>query len=174
MAPSLRRAASPCLSLRIRVSAAICFARLYIVPKLPLFLSAHPDIDVDLLLEDRNVDLVQEGVDVALRMGATTDPGMTIRKIVEKRRLLMATPGYFERNGTPQTPDDLMKHQAIIYTRDNGGEAFTFRRNGEKTPVTLLGRVRVSATEGLRAGVLAGIGFTVTSEFAFSPELKTG
>src|SRR3984957_11645218 len=62
------------LSGRLRGSTAVCFARLHIVPKLPAFLAAHPDLEVDLLLEDRKVDLVEESVDVALRMGALTDP----------------------------------------------------------------------------------------------------
>jgi DNA-binding transcriptional LysR family regulator len=159
------------LSGRVRVSAAVCFARLHIVPKLSAFLAAHPNVEVDLLLEDRNVDLVEEGVDVALRMGPLTDPGMTIRKIAERRRLVMATPEYFERCGKPETPGELIGHQAVIYTRDNGGEAFTFRRGTEQTSIGLSGRVRISATEGLRAAVFAGVGLTVASEFAFSPEL---
>ncbi|WP_323991594.1 LysR family transcriptional regulator [Nguyenibacter sp. L1] len=162
------------LSGRVRVSAAVCFARLHIVPKLPAFLETHPNVEVELLLEDRNVDLVAEGVDVALRMGPLTDPNMTIRKIAERRRLVIATPEYFERNGKPETPGELIGHQAVIYTRDNGGEDFTFTRNTEQTSIGLSGRVRISATEGLRAAVFAGVGLTVASEFAFSPELKTG
>jgi DNA-binding transcriptional LysR family regulator len=144
------------------------------VPKLPAFLAAHPDLEVDLLLEDRKVDLVEEGVDVALRMGALTDPTMTARKIDERRRRVMATPEYFERYGKPQTPGDLVGYHAVIYTRDNGGEAFTFSRGAEQIAIKLSGRVRISATEGLRAAVFASVGLTIVSEFAFSPELKTG
>ena len=80
----------------------------------------------------------------------------------------------FARHGTPETPGALIGHEAVTYTRDNGGEAFTFRRDTAETSVNLAGRVRVSATEGLRAAVFAGIGLTVASEFAFSPELKSG
>jgi DNA-binding transcriptional LysR family regulator len=162
------------LSGRVRVSAAVCFARLHIVPKLPVFLEAHPGVEVDLLLEDRNVDLVEEGVDVALRMGAITDPNMTVRKIAERRRLVMATPDYFDRHGRPETPADLIAHQAVIYTREHPSDAFSFRRDGVETSVSISGRVRISATEGLRAAVFAGVGLTVASEFAFAPELKSG
>jgi DNA-binding transcriptional LysR family regulator len=168
------RGAAAGLSGRLRVSTAVCFARLHIVPKLPAFLAAHPDLEVDLLLEDRKVDLVEEGVDVALRMGALTDSTMTARKIDERRRRLMATPEYFERYGKPQTPGDLVGYHAVIYTRDNGGEAFTFSRGAEQIAIKLSGRVRISATEGLRAAVFASVGLTIVSEFAFSPELKTG
>lgn len=162
------------LSGRVRVSAAVCFARLHIVPRLPTFLAENPGVEVDLLLEDRNVDLVEEGVDVALRMGAITDPTMTVRKIAERRRLVMATPEYFDRHGRPQTPTELIGHQAVIYTRDQPSDAFTFRRGTTETSVGLTGRVRISATEGLRAAVFAGVGLTVASEFAFSPELRSG
>ena len=168
------RGSAAALSGRVRVSASVCFARLHIIPKLPLFLGAHPDVEVDLLLDDRNVDLVEEGIDVALRMGESSDLAMTTRKIAERRRLVMATPDYFQRAGKPETPSDLIGHQAVIYTRDNGGEVFTFTRGTNKTSVNVSGRVRVSATEGLRAAVLAGVGLTLASEFGFVPELKCG
>jgi DNA-binding transcriptional LysR family regulator len=168
------RGAAASLTGRIRVSAAVCFARLHIVPKLPAFLAAHPDLDVDLLLEDRNVDLVEEGVDVALRMGALSDATMTCRKIAERRRLIIATPSYFQRHARPRSPHDLADHQAIIYTRDHGGEAYTFTRDNEAVPIRMAGRLRVSATEGLRAAVFAHVGLTVASEFAFLPELQRG
>jgi DNA-binding transcriptional LysR family regulator len=168
------RGAAAGLSGRVRVSAAVCFARIHIVPRLPAFLATHPDLEIDLLLDDRNVDLVEEGIDVALRMGALTDPNMMSRKIAERRRLVMATPAYFERHGKPQAPDELIGHQAVIYTRDNGGKAFTFQRGNQEASVTLSGRVRISATEGLRAAVFASLGLTVASEFAFTPELQSG
>jgi DNA-binding transcriptional LysR family regulator len=162
------------LSGRLRVSASVCFARLYIVPQMPTFLAAHPDAEVDLLLEDRNVDLIEEGVDVALRMGAIADSNMTVRKIAERRRLVLATPAYFERHGRPQSPGELIAHQAVIYTRDAPSDAFTFKRGTAEASVGIAGRLRVSATEGLRAAVLAGVGLTVASEFAFGPELRSG
>jgi len=162
------------LSGRVRVSAAVCFARMHLVPKLPVFLADHPGLEVELLLEDRKVDLVEEGVDVALRMGTITDPAMTIRKIADRRRRVVATPEYFARCGTPQTPADLIGHEAVIYTRDPYYEAFPFTRGTEEISVALSGRVRVSATDGMREAVLAGIGLTVASGFAFAPELKSG
>jgi len=168
------RGAATTLSGRVRVSAAVCFARLHIVPKLPLFLAEHPGLEVELLLEDRKVDLVEEGVDLALRMGTLTDPAMNVRKIAEQRRRVIATPSYFERSGIPQTPADLIGHEAVIYTRDAYGEAFTFTRGTDEMSVALSGRVRISATDGLRAAVFAGIGLSIASGFAFGPELKSG
>jgi DNA-binding transcriptional LysR family regulator len=162
------------LSGRVRISAAVCFARLHIVPRLPQFLAEHPDVEVDMLLEDRNVDLVEEGVDLALRMGQQTDPAMTMRKIAERPRRVIATPDYFARHGRPESPAALLGHQAVIYTRDQGGEAYTFSRGTEEMSVNLSGRVRISATEGLRAAVFSGIGLAISSGFAFGPELQSG
>jgi DNA-binding transcriptional LysR family regulator len=168
------RGTASALSGRVRVSAAVCFARLHIVPKLPVFLADHAGLEVELLLEDRKVDLVEEGVDVALRMATLTDPAMTVRKIAERRRRVIATPAYFERNGIPRTPADLIGHQAVIYTRDPFAEAYSFTRGTEEISVNLSGRLRISATDGLRAAVFADIGLAVASGFAFEPELKSG
>jgi DNA-binding transcriptional LysR family regulator len=160
---------------KLRVSAAVCFARLHIVPKLPGFLSKHPDLEVELLLDDRNIDLVEEGVDLALRMGDLRDSNMTARRIGEARRRVLATPAYFDRCGIPTKPADLLEHHAVVYTRDiNSGEDWTFRRDSVEQSIRLQSRVKISATEGLRAAVFSDIGLAVASEWAFSPELKSG
>ncbi|CAM2156966.1 LysR family transcriptional regulator, regulator for bpeEF and oprC [Pararobbsia alpina] len=160
---------------KLRVSAAVCFARLHIVPRLPEFLERHPDLELDLVLDDRNIDLVNEGIDLALRMGQLADSNMTARRIGEARRLVVATPDYVKRHGMPKTPADLLSHRAIIYTRDiGGGEDWTFRKDTVDVSLRLQGSVKISATEGLRAAVLAGMGLAVASEWAFSPELKSG
>lgn len=162
------------LSGRLRVSAAVCFARLHIIPRLPVFMEAHPNLDVELVLDDRNIDLIEEGVDVALRMGSLVDSSMTARQLAMGRRLVMAAAGYFEQSGIPQIPTDLLDHEAVIYTRDGGGESWDFRRGTSEISVGIKGRVRVTATEGLRAAVLAQMGFTVASEWGFTPELNSG
>ena len=79
------------LSGKLRVSTSICFGRLDIIPNLSAFLAEHPDLDIELVLDDRNVDLVNEGIDVALRMGAMPDSNMTTRRIAEGRRIVVAT-----------------------------------------------------------------------------------
>lgn len=160
---------------KLRVSAAVCFARLHIVPRLPVFLEQHPDLDLELVLDDRNIDLVEEGIDLALRMGELADSNMTARRIAVARRRVLATPAYLERHGMPQAPADLHAHRAVVYTRDvGGGEEWTFRRETAELPVRLQGRVRISATEGLRAAVFADMGLAVASEWAFWPELQSG
>jgi DNA-binding transcriptional LysR family regulator len=86
---------------KLRVSAAVCFARLHIVPRLPEFLAQHPNLELELVLDDRNIDLVEEGIDLALRMGVLADSNMTARRLAEARRRVVGTPEYFEREGIP-------------------------------------------------------------------------
>jgi DNA-binding transcriptional LysR family regulator len=159
---------------RLRVSAAITFARLEIVPKLGRFLAQHPQLEIELVLDDRNVDLVGEGIDVALRMGALTDSALSARKIAATPRRVMGTPAYFARAGLPRTPAELSAHEAIIYTQRGGGTAWTFVKDGAEQSVALRGRIRTTAAEALREAVLADLGLAVTSEAMLGPELRSG
>jgi DNA-binding transcriptional LysR family regulator len=160
------------LSGKLRVSTSICFGRLDVIPNLSTFLAEHPDLDIELVLDDRNVDLVNEGIDVALRMGAMPDSNMTTRRIAEGRRLVVATPAYLQRHGTPTSPGDLINHQAVVYTR--GGESWTFRKAAAEVSVVLQGRLKVTQAEGLREAVICDMGLTVASEWLFSSELRSG
>jgi DNA-binding transcriptional LysR family regulator len=168
------RGAATNLTGRLRVCAAVTFARLHIVPAIGQFLEAHPELNIDLVLDDRNVDLLEEGIDIALRIGPLEDSSMTARKIGEVPRRVVGTPAYFERAGIPTTPADLSAHQAIVYSQRGGGSTWTFRRNGSEVAVVVSGRVAITAAEGLRAAVLANLGLAVVSEWMFSPELKNG
>lgn len=159
---------------RLRVSAPVCFARLHIIPQLPRFLDKHPDLDLDLRLDERHVDLVDEGIDVALRMGDLADFSMPARRIGQARRLLIGTPAYLARHGTPSSPSDLLDHQLVIYTHDGVGEACTFRRGADEATITPKGRISITASEGVRAAVLADIGLAIASEWSFTPELISG
>jgi len=166
------RGAGASLSGRLRVSAATTFARLHVVPHLPAFLKANPDLEIDVILDDRVIDLVAEGVDMALRMGELPDSAAVARKLASSRRSVIATPAYLERCGIPQSPAELGSHQALIYSQASSG--WTFKRGSAETSVSVHGRVRVSAAEGLRAAVLADMGLTIASDWMFSPELESG
>lgn len=166
------RGAGAGLAGRLRVSAATTFARLLIVPRLPEFLARHPAIEIDVLLDDRVIDLVSEGVDLALRMGELTDSAAIARRIARGRRSVLATPAYLARAGTPLAPADLATHEAIVYSQL--GASWTFRRNGTEASVAVRGRVRLSAAEGIRAAVLADMGLTVNSDWMFAPEIESG
>ena len=168
------RGAGAGLTGRLRICAAVTFARLHIVPRLPEFLAAHPGLEMEVVLDDRNIDLVHEGIDVALRMGELADSALTARRVARSARFVVATPAYLEKAGTPLTPVDLLSHQTITYARRGGGESWTFSKDGQDSTVMLRGRLRIDAAEGVRAAVLADGGLAVASYWMFAPELADG
>ncbi|MHC8292700.1 LysR family transcriptional regulator [Pseudomonas sp. LB3P58] len=172
-ADNAARGAASGLTGNLRICAAVTFGRIHIVPHLGPFLDQNPDLNIDLMLDDRNINLVEEGVDIALRMGALSDSGLTARKIAECRRVVLGTPAYFEKHGEPTCPADLCKHQAVVYAL-GGGANWQFHNANEEQSVIISGRIRVSAAEGLREAVLAHLGLTMASEWMFAPELASG
>jgi DNA-binding transcriptional LysR family regulator len=168
------RTAGSSLTGRLRICAAVTFARIHVVPRLPEFLARHPELEMELVLDDRNIDLVQEGIDVALRMGRLVDSTLTARRIASSPHAVLATPSYFARSGEPAKPSDLAGHEAVIYEQPGGGSTWPFQRDGTQIAVTLKGRLRVTAAEGLRAAVLANAGLAIVSEWMFSPEIADG
>lgn len=174
LAEHVVRDASSSLSGTLRVSAAVTFARLHILPGLKQFMSRHPDLQIDIVLDDRTIDLLEQGIDVALRMGTLSDSTMTARRIARSRRVVVGTPAYFAESGTPHTPAELSQHQAIVYSLRGGGESWSFSQNGKETAVVVSGRMSVSAAEGIRAAVFGDMGIAVASEWMFSPEIADG
>ena len=170
-AESAARGAGSGLTGRLRICGAVTFARIHLMPRLPEFLARHPELEMEVVLDDRNIDLVQEGIDVALRMGQLSDSSLTARRIASGRHVVVGTPAYFERTGKPTAPGDLAAHQAVIYDQEAGGQDWTFQRDDAEIAVILKGRLRVSAAEGVRAAVLANAGIAVASEWMFSPEI---
>jgi DNA-binding transcriptional LysR family regulator len=160
------------LSGRLRVCAATTFARLMIIPRLPEFMTEHPELEVDVVLDDRVIDLVSEGIDIALRMGELADSSAVARRLATGRRSVVATPTYIEAHGAPTVPADLATHQAVVYTQL--GNSWTFRKDGTEASVAISGRVRFTAAEGIRAAVKADMGLAVSSDWMFWPELQSG
>ena len=161
---------------RLRVSAPVTFTRLHIIPNLAVFLTEHPALDVEIILDDNDVNPVEAGVDIALRLGNLADSALTARKVGQSRALVVGARSYFEAHGMPQTPSELAAHQVIIYEHPRaGGATWTFRRGTVGVTVNVSGRLRVSAAEGIREGVLAGLGVSIGgSEWLFERELKSG
>jgi DNA-binding transcriptional LysR family regulator len=173
-AEAVARGAGKGLTGRLRVSAAVTFARLHIVPHLAKFLAAHPGLTMDVVLDDRIIDLIEEGVDVALRMGPLADStSLTARKLASGQHHVLGTPAYFARSGVPATPAELAGHAVVIYTREGAG-TWCFRRGATEVSMTVSGPLWVSAAEGVRAAVLADMGLTITSAWMFGPELESG
>jgi DNA-binding transcriptional LysR family regulator len=168
------RTAGSSLTGRLRICAAVTFARIHIIPRLPEFLARHPELEMEVVLDDRNIDLVQEGIDVALRMGRLVDSTLTARRIASSSHAVLATPTYFARSSEPAKPGDLAGHEGVIYDQRGGGSTWPFQRDGTQIAITLKGRLRVTAAEGLRAAVLANAGLAIVSEWMFAPEIAVG
>jgi DNA-binding transcriptional LysR family regulator len=168
------RGAAATLFGRLRICAAVTFARLHVVPRLPSFLATHPSLDVDIVMYDGDLDLVASGIDVALRMSPLRELTLPARKIAVCRRRVIAAPEYLAVYGTPESPSGLAQHQAIVYEQRLGGPTWVFRKDEAESSVTMKGRVHVSAAEGVREGVLAGMGYAIASEWMFTEELRSG
>jgi DNA-binding transcriptional LysR family regulator len=108
-------------------------------------------------------------------LGDLGDSTMTARRIARGRRIVVAAPAYLAERGVPQVPADLAQHEAVAYLSDSGGGgSWSFRRDGTELSVAVSGRLRVSAAEGVRAAVFAGVGVAIVSEWMFAPELASG
>jgi DNA-binding transcriptional LysR family regulator len=168
------RGAGKSLTGRLRIAAAVTFARIHVMPHLPEFLQQHPDLEIEVVLDDRNVDLVREGIDVALRMGRLADSSLAAKRVTSGRHVVVGTPAYFAKAGEPTEPSGLTAHEAVIYDQGGGGADWSFERGGAAVVVTLKSHLRVSAAEGVRAAVLANAGLAITSEWMFAPEIANG
>jgi DNA-binding transcriptional LysR family regulator len=101
---------------RLRITAPVMFGRLHVAPAAAAFLAKHPALQIDLLLLDRVVDLVEEGIDVAVRIGELPESSLIARRVGETRRVICASPAYLKRAGVPKTPSDLTQHRCIGFT----------------------------------------------------------
>jgi DNA-binding transcriptional LysR family regulator len=166
------RGAAATLSGHLRIQATVAFALLQVIPCLPAFLAQHPALDVDLVIDDRNINLVEFGIDIGLRVGQLSNATLTARKIAECQRLVIGTPSYFNAAGVPRIPADLVRHKVITYEEPLGGAAWIFRQGAAEASVSVGGRVRLSTTVGVRECVLADLGLAIASEWMFAPELE--
>jgi DNA-binding transcriptional LysR family regulator len=173
-AEHVARTVSTRLSGRVRVSTDVTFARLHLMPAIKGFLDEYPHLELDVVLDDRIVDLLEEGIDVGVRSGPLEVSNMPARKLGEAPRYVVGSPEYFERCGIPSTPGELSSHSFINYSQQGGGRTWTFRQAEIERAVSLNSRLSVSALEGVRESVLAGAGIALVSGWMFTPELRSG
>jgi DNA-binding transcriptional LysR family regulator len=146
----------------LRVGTSSTFVLREIIPRLPRFMKDHPALKIELLSHDRHQDLVTEGIDVAFRFGALPDSAATARKIFETQRILVASPEYLCRRGTPTAPADL-SHHTIIAGPTHFSPTVSFHKDGRVTSVRVESRLTVTLNEGALAGAVAGLGIVTSS-----------
>jgi DNA-binding transcriptional LysR family regulator len=160
---------------RLRVSAPMSFGVLHLAPALPDFLNRYPDVELDMIMNDRYVDLVDEGFDVAVRIGKLEDSSLVARKLAPMRRTVSAAPAYLEKRGTPQSPDDLRAHECLCYSNVGLSEEWRFvRPDGRPWPVEVHGRLHANNGDALRAAALGGCGLAVLPSFLVGRDFQSG
>lgn len=167
-------AAQPSGRLRIDVPGRI--GRLIVAPALPGFLDRYPQIDIDLGVTDRAVNLVEDSVDCVVRVGPLSDSGLIARPIGKLPLINVASPSYLTRHGTPQTPDDLGDHWAVNYASPSSGrvEDWEWMDSGTLRTLPLRGRVTVNSAEAYIACCLAGLGLIQIPAYDVKRHLEVG
>jgi DNA-binding transcriptional LysR family regulator len=168
-----RRKGKPSGVLRLACSGV--FGRLHIIPRLKRFRARYPDIEIALYMSDGFTDLVEEGIDLAIRVGETRDGALIARRIGTTRRAVVATPEYLALHGTPMKPEDLSGHRCIVYDRLLTGASWTFVTPTGPFTVPVSGPVHVNNTEAVRAAVLEGLGIGYVPVWHFvDGEIESG
>jgi DNA-binding transcriptional LysR family regulator len=161
----------------LRVNAPSVFAQDYLAAPVASYLERYPAVRVELTMTDRLIDLVDEGVDVAIRVVASLKPGgLVARRLARDRTVLCASPAYLRRKGTPHGPADLLDHDCLIYSLLKVADEWVFRNPGEKQVYSLPLEGRFAAASGamLREAALAGVGLAVLPRFMIAQHLSAG
>lgn len=158
----------------VRVTAAHAFSRLYILPRLPEFLAKYPNISVEMLVSERTSNLVEEGIDLAIRNGVLVDSSLIARQIGTTPVVFVASTDYLERRGAPAQPHDLDTHDAVLFMSQDGVRPW--RIGGPSGPASYQaqGKFRSNDGEQLREAVLLGLGITQAPLWLFSRDLASG
>jgi DNA-binding transcriptional LysR family regulator len=156
---------------RIRITASATFARAYLTKVVSSYLTLYPNVSVDLDLTDRMVDLVAEGVDLAIRYGALKDSTLVAQKIAPCRRLICAAPSYWRDHGMPKKPADLAGYSGLIMSANS---RWTVARNGTEETIKMGVRFTASMGEVVRQMALDGHGVALLADWHVADDLKSG
>jgi DNA-binding transcriptional LysR family regulator len=159
----------------LTVAASVTFGRMHVAPVLAAFLRAEPRVSASLLMADRVVNLVEEGVDLAVRIGSLPDSSLVARRIGETRQILVASPGYLASRGEPARPEELRLHDIIAFTGLMAGREWRHRRDDGRTEtVALSPRLTVNDAAAALAAAERGEGITVALSYMAAPLLQAG
>lgn len=159
---------------RLRVAMPVSFGAAQVAPLLPALLAACPALEVECDLNDRHIDLIEEGVDVAIRVGALADSSLIARKLAETALVAAASPAYLAARGQPAEPAALGTHECIRYSHGPYRDRWLFAREGERETVRVSGRLRVNNGEAERRAALDGLGICLLPDFIICDDLSAG
>lgn len=159
----------------LRITVPITFGMHKLGPVIADYLVANPQMQIDLTLSDRTVDLLEEGYDVAIRIGNLVDSSLIARRLADMPLILCASPDYIERHGEPTVPEDLTRHQCLVYTLRLPKGRWTFiSQSGERKAVDVSGRMRASNGEFLRVAATKGLGLTLAPWYVVDDDIRAG
>ncbi|HEY0062248.1 MAG TPA: LysR family transcriptional regulator [Telluria sp.] len=159
---------------KLRITAPHVFGRRHVTPAVIAFLDQHPDLQVELVFNDRNIDLIEHGVDLAVRIGALADTGMVARQVGEVRRVLVASPTYLAARGTPHTPAELEQHDVIFNAGMAPNTEWRFREGAKDVTVRLSPRLSVNEIDAILMAVVAGRGIGRPLSYQVAEQLEAG
>lgn len=158
----------------LRINAPMSFGQLHLAPAVADFLNGHPGLAIDLTLNDRIVDLVEEGYDVAIRISRLADSSLIARRLVPSRRVVCGSPAYFERHGVPRHPADLRRHNCLLYSYLPSAEEWQFVGPDGPAAVRVSGTLRANNGDALEAAMLTGLGVALQPTFIAGRDLQAG
>jgi len=159
---------------RLRVTAPVSFGQRVVVDVVDDFLTFYPEVSVDLQLSDRVANLVDEGYDLAIRIGGAPDSSLVSRHLVETRLVMVGSPSYLAAHGTPQTPADLGAHHCLLQSDRPAPDHWTFDGPDGEYRVRVHGRLRVNSIDALAAAASDGQGLAMLPDFAVRGEVQAG
>jgi DNA-binding transcriptional LysR family regulator len=154
------------------LSAPIALGRFYLLPVVEDFLRYHPSIDVRLVLADRRLNLIEDRIDIGLRIGELEDFSLIARKVGSVRRIVCASPEYLKRRGTPKTPADLKEHDCITFENTLSSQTWTFNIGKTEKAFPIHSRLVVSTAEAAADAAVAGIGLTRMLDYQVAAQLR--
>ncbi|BDU21652.1 LysR family transcriptional regulator [Dyella sp. GSA-30] len=156
----------------IRIAASGTFGRLHILPLIPDLLSLNPGLQVDLVLSDFVRDMVEDGIDLAIRVGAINDPDAIARRVANTPLVCVGSRRYFERHGMPKTPAELVDHNCLLYRGLAESAQWSFIGPEGQFSVPVRGNLTSNSVETIRAGVLAGVGIGRFAKLSLADDLR--
>ncbi|MCU1735048.1 MULTISPECIES: LysR family transcriptional regulator [unclassified Pseudomonas] len=158
---------------QLRVSLPVAFGQLHISPALPAFLARYPGITLELLLSDDVADLVEQRLDLAIRLGSVNSPDIVARRLAPHHRLLCASPEYLRRHGVPRTPADLAQHACLTFAYTRGNHLWHFTGRSEES-VRVSGPLRANNSLVLREAALNGMGLLLIADWLVGKDIDAG
>lgn len=158
----------------LRINAPLTFGNLHLAPLWPRFTAANPRVALDITLNDRVVDLVEEGYDLAIRITNLANSQLVSRRLATTRMVLCASPGYLAAHGVPTHPRELAEHQVLAYSYWSGGDDWRFRGPEGEVAVRVHPRIRTNSGDTCRVAALEGQGIVLQPDFLVGPDLRSG